>query len=139
MKENALDDPYRVPGGTQDDAEIPLRHWFLAIGLGLATAIAVAVTMSAFLFGLLVAAGGQFRSAPVNLQAVISQGAGRWLLTGGVLFIFVCSAGLGYYTTVNRFRAAGKSLLVEYRRRQLKEAVREYRQRPKSEPEDGTS
>jgi hypothetical protein len=120
-------DPYHPPSGAQNSTEVPVSRTLLAVALGLTVACAAAVTLTAFLFGILVAVSGQLQPPPVNFSAVMSQRHGRLIIAGGVVVIALGSLSLGWYSGMKLLHNARKSSDMQHRRQQLTRALAEYR------------
>lgn len=127
MPDSVLSDPYQTPTDVPEEAGISLVRKLAAAALGVVVAIAAAATLSAFLFGLLVAVGGQFQTAPVDLSGFSDSTFGVPLAAAGLVAIAVVSILLGFYSATKVLRTSRRALLCEYRRRQLNDMVRDYR------------
>lgn len=127
MPDFAKTDPYQTPVDVPDEAGVSLPRKLAALAFGVVVAISAAATLSAFLFGILVAVGGRFQTAPVDLSGLTATSTGLAITLIGFVCIFVIAILLGGFATRKVLLASQKTLMCEYRRKQLNDLARNFR------------
>ena len=118
--------PYEVTPG-ELDISLTTGQQIVAVTVGGIVTIASAVTMAAFLFGLLVAFGGNSTPTPISLADVWAGSMGR--VFGLIAFAIVPIAiALGIYITGRLLRMQRAMLETKIRRMDLLRQVDEIRQ-----------
>lgn len=127
MLDSAKTDPYQTPVDVPDEAGVSFSRKLAALAFGVVVAVSAATTLSAFLFGILVAVGGRFQTAPVDLSGLTATSTGLAITIIGFVCIVVIAILLGGFATRKVLRASQKTLMCEYRRKQLNDLVQDFR------------
>ncbi len=93
---------------------------------------ASAITMTAFLFGILVAVAGQLMPPPVNFSALIASPIGLWIVPG-LFCIIPISGWLGMYSMFRVLKVQRSLMEATLRRHVLQQQVDELRQSRRSQ------
>ena len=122
------DDLYQAPQAEAAAAELSLLLRVLAVAIGVIVAASSVATLVAFLFGLVVALGGQNQPGAVDPWLTIADGGGRWLFLAGLAITLVVSLFLGFFAWRKILTVWQRQQLHTMRRRELLDAVGKYRQ-----------
>lgn len=129
------DDPYQAPQDEAAAAELSLLLRVLAVVIGVIVAVSSVATLVAFLFGLVVAFGGQNQPGAVDPWRTIADGGGRWLFWGGLSLTLVVSLFLGFFAWRKILTVWQRQQMHTLRRRELLDAVGKYREARRDLPD----
>ena len=121
------DDPYQPP---QDETAAAALSWLqraLAVAIGLIVTLSSVATLTAFLFGLVVALGGQNQPGAVDPWQTVADGTGLSLFLAGAGLTVALSLFLGFFAWMKILAVWQRQQLHNQRRRELQDAVGQYR------------